>query len=347
MKVLITGNTGYIGGRVVERLRKTHPGIHIDGMDLGFFAHCLTNAATLPEVYLQRQFFADVRKIAPDQLRGYDAVIHLAAISNDPMGKSFEEVTSAINHRASVALARAAKEARVRNYVFASSCSVYGAGGDGARTEESELNPLTAYAKSKINTETDIKSLAAKDFNITCLRFSTACGMSERLRLDLVLNDFVAGAVAERKISILSDGTPWRPLIHVDDMARAMDWAITRTSERGGDFLVVNVGSDQWNYQVRELAEAVAKAIPGTQVSLNPDAPPDKRSYRVDFSLFRKLAPDHQPQVSLVQAVQGLKQGLEAMNFRDSNFRQSALIRLKTLSEHRESGRLNANFEWV
>lgn len=347
MKVLITGNTGYIGGRVVERLRKTHPGIHIDGMDLGFFAHCLTNAVTLPEVYLQRQFFADVRKITPDQLRGYDAVIHLAAISNDPMGKSFEEVTSAINHRASVALARAAKEARVRNYVFASSCSVYGAGGDGARSEESELNPLTAYAKSKINTETDIKSLAAKDFNITCLRFSTACGMSERLRLDLVLNDFVAGAVAERKISILSDGTPWRPLIHVDDMARAMDWAITRTSERGGDFLVVNVGSDQWNYQVRELAEAVAKAIPGTQVSLNPDAPPDKRSYRVDFSLFRKLAPDHQPQVSLVQAVQGLKQGLEAMNFRDSNFRQSALIRLKTLSEHRERGRLNADFEWV
>lgn len=347
MKVLITGNTGYIGGRVVERLRKTHPGIHVDGMDMGFFAHCLTHAVTLPEVYLQRQSFADVRKITAEHLRGYDAVIHLAAISNDPMGKSFEDVTSAINHRASVALARAAKEARVKNYVFASSCSVYGAGGDGARTEESELNPLTAYAKSKINTENDIKSLAARDFNITCLRFSTACGMSERLRLDLVLNDFVAGAVAERKISILSDGTPWRPLIHVDDMARAMDWAMTRTGDRGGDFLVINVGSDQWNYQVRELADAVAKAIPGTQVSLNPDAPPDKRSYRVDFSLFRKLAPDHQPQVSLVQAVQGLKQGLEAMGFRDTNFRQSPLIRLKTLSEHRERGRLNANFEWV
>lgn len=346
MKVLLTGNTGYIGGRVVKRLREAHSGISIDGMDLGFFAHCLTNVTVLPEVYVQRQLFADVRKISPEQLRGYDAVIHLAAISNDPMGKTFEEVTAAINHRASVALARAAKEAGVRNYVFASSCSVYGAGGDGARTESSELNPLTAYAKSKINTENDIKTLAARNFNITCLRFSTACGMSERLRLDLVLNDFVAGAVSERKISILSDGTPWRPLIHVDDMARAMDWAMMRTGEQGGDFLVVNVGSDEWNYQVRELADAVAKAIPGTQVSLNPDAPPDKRSYRVDFSQYRKLAPKHQPQVSLNQAVAGLKQGLEAMNFRDTNFRQSTLIRLKVLAEHLERGRLNAALEW-
>lgn len=346
MKVLLTGNTGYIGGRVVKRLREAHRGISIDGMDLGFFAHCLTNVTVLPEVYVQRQMFADVRKISPDHLRGYDAVIHLAAISNDPMGKTFEDVTAAINHRASVALARAAKEAGVRNYVFASSCSVYGAGGDGARTESSELNPLTAYAKSKINTENDIQSLAARNFNITCLRFSTACGMSERLRLDLVLNDFVAGAVSERKISILSDGTPWRPLIHVDDMARAMDWAMTRTGDRGGDFLVINVGSDEWNYQVRELADAVAKAIPGTQVSLNPDAPPDKRSYRVDFSQYRKLAPGHQPQVSLNQAVAGLKQGLEAMNFRDTNFRQSGLIRLKVLAEHLEKGRLNSTLEW-
>ena len=185
------------------------------------------------------------------------------------------------------------------------------------------------------------------DMVITALRFATACGMSDRLRLDLVLNDFVASAVATRKISILSDGTPWRPLIHVDDMARAIEWGVTRTSANGGSFVAVNAGSDAWNYQVRDLAQAVAQAIPGVEVTINRDAQPDKRSYRVNFGLFNELAPGYQPQISLHEAIVGLKTGLERMEFRDGNFRESRHIRLKVLAEHLELGRLNERLEWV
>jgi nucleoside-diphosphate-sugar epimerase len=195
--------------------------------------------------------------------------------------------------------------------------------------------------------EEEIGPLAGQDFLVTSLRFSTACGMSERLRLDLVLNDFVAGAVASGAITILSDGTPWRPLINVADMARAVDWAICRESINGGDFLAVNVGCDGWNYQVKELAEVVGEVLPGTSISINRDAQPDKRSYKVDFNLFRRLAPEHQPQVSLRETIGGLKEGLEAMNFRDPNFRNSRFVRLKALSELQESGLITDRLEWV
>jgi nucleoside-diphosphate-sugar epimerase len=346
MKILVTGNMGYIGPTVVRHLRAAHPGARIDGLDMGYFAHCLTAADVLPECWVDCQYFGDVRRVADEFLDGYDAVVQLAAISNDPMGKTYEAVTLAVNQHAAVDIAKKAKRAGVRNYVFASSCSVYGAAEGGPRSEVAPLNPLTAYARSKIGTEQALQSLAAQDFVITCLRFATACGMSERLRLDLVLNDFVAGAVTSGTISILSDGTPWRPLIHVDDMARAIEWAVTRAGETGGDFLSVNVGSDTWNYQVLDLAQAVAEAIPGVRISLNKDAPPDKRSYQVDFSKFRALAPGHQPQVTLQQAVQGLVEGLRKMAFADANFRESSLIRLKVLAAHRMAGRLNADLEW-
>ena len=171
--------------------------------------------------------------------------------------------------------------------------------------------------------------------------------MSERLRLDLVVNDFVACAVASKNITILSDGTPWRPLIHVKDMARAIDWAIQRDRINGGDFLAVNVGSNSWNYQVKELAKAVAQVIPGVTVSINKDAQPDKRSYRVDFGLFEKLAPDHQPQVDLLTAISELRDGLEAIGFKDENFRASKYMRLKVLTLHRELGLLDGNLDWV
>ena len=182
---------------------------------------------------------------------------------------------------------------------------------------------------------------------ITSLRFSTACGMSERLRLDLVLNDFVACALAAGEITVLSDGTPWRPLIDVKDMARAIEWALIRDpSHTGGSFLAVNVGADEWNYQVKELADAVAAAIPGTKVSINTSAPPDKRSYRVDFSLYRKLAPTHQPQMSLQQTIAELKQGLSEMKFDDKNFRSSQFMRLKVLERHMSENRLGEDLRW-
>ena len=181
---------------------------------------------------------------------------------------------------------------------------------------------------------------------VTCLRFATACGMSDRLRLDLVLNDFVASALATGEITVLSDGTPWRPLIDVADMARAIEWAIGRSSDHGGRFLVVNAGNNAGNYQVRELAEVVSAELPGTKVSINREAPPDKRSYQVDFSLFASLAPDHLPEVPLTKSVQNLASGLRGMGFSDGEFRASPLMRLRTLKHHIEQGRLSLDLRW-
>jgi len=345
VKILITGNMGYIGPCVVDRLRSSYPQVTLVGFDIGYFAHCLTGTDVLPETRIDVQYFSDMRKISPEVLHGVYGLAHLAGISNDPMGNTFEEVTADINHHSSVKLARLAKEAGVKRFVFASSCSVYGFAEGGARDEKAELNPLTAYARSKINTEKDIEKLASEEFVITCLRFATACGMSERLRLDLVLNDFVAGAVASKEITILSDGTPWRPLIHIKDMARAIDWGISREAVNGGTFLAVNAGSDKWNYQVKDLAEAVAEVMPGISISINKNAQPDKRSYQVDFGLYKELAPDYQPQVNLFGAITGLKEGLEAMNFKDADFRNSPYIRLKVLSSLREKGLINEKLE--
>jgi nucleoside-diphosphate-sugar epimerase len=345
MKILITGNMGYVGPVLVERLRDRWPDAEIVGLDLGFFSHCLTNAAMLPESRLDLQYFADVRFIDDRVLSGVDAIVHLAALSNDPMGNRYEKATLEINHQASVRLAEQAKAAGVSKFIFASSCSVYGFAEEGARNEGSPVNPLTAYAKSKVFTERDLAPLASGNFQVTCLRFATACGMSARLRLDLVLNDFVASAIATGKITVLSDGSPWRPLIHVRDMARAIEWAIARNA--GNDFLVLNAGSEEWNYQVRDLAFAVAKVFPGVEVSINKNALPDKRSYKVDFARFRGLAPAHQPEVSLVEAIEGLKEGLESMHFHDPDFRNSSLIRLKELSRLCENGLLRDDLSWA
>jgi nucleoside-diphosphate-sugar epimerase len=337
---------GYVGPGVVRRLRDTYPEATLIGLDTGYFAHCLTGVDVLPEKRLDQQYFSDVRNVSPALLQEIDAIVHLAAISNDPMGNAFEQVTSEINYLSSVELSKKAKDAGVRSFVFASSCSVYGFAEGGPRTEQSELNPLTVYAKSKINTEREIEKLADKDFVVTSLRFATACGMSDRLRLDLVLNDFVAGAVASKKISILSDGTPWRPLIEVRDMARAIDWAISRELTQGGTFLAINAGSNEWNYQVKDLAQTVADVLPNIEVSINKDAQSDKRSYSVDFSLFKELAPNHQPKIDLITAITDLKNGLEMIDFQDNNFRDSRYMRLKVLTGLREKGLLNNKLEW-
>lgn len=347
MKILITGNMGYVGPVVIRQLRKAYPKALLIGYDTGYFAHCLAGEEVLlPEHQMDAQYFGDVRNFSFKLLKNVDAVVCLSAISNDPMGNTYEEVTAEINHKANVSIALAARDAGVHHFIFASSCSVYGQA-EGPRNELSELNPLTAYAKSKINTESDLEKLASDEFLVTCLRFATACGMSDRLRLDLVLNDFVAGAVAAGKIEILSDGTPWRPLIHVADMARAIEWAIERTQSQGDKFLAVNAGSNEWNYQVRDLAYAVAEIVPGVDVSINTNAQPDKRSYQVDFSLYRELAPQHQPEVSLMIAVQELSEGLEKINFKDKDFRKSKYIRLITLNKLKNSGLINDQLQWL
>ncbi len=332
MRILITGNMGYVGPVVTRHMRRRFPDADLIGFDAGYFAHCLTTTGMLPETRLSRQHFGDVRDLSADFLYGTDVVVHLAAISNDPMGSRFAAATDSINRGASLRLARLASDAGVRNFVFASSCSVYGFAEGKPRTEDDPVSPLTAYARSKIETERGLASFANGSMTITSLRFATACGMSDRLRLDLVLNDFVACAVTAREITVLSDGTPWRPLIDVADMARAIEWAATRDAARGGTVLTVNAGSDRWNLRVCDLANACARAFSGTKVSINQDAPPDRRSYAVEFSRFRQLAPEHQPQVELHESIRRLGEGLRAIRFNASNFRDSDYIRLRVLA---------------
>lgn len=347
MKVLITGNMGYLGSVLVDYLRTQYRDIQIIGYDTAFFGHCLTNADILPESKILAQHFGDIREFPPILLEGVDAVVHLAAISNDPMGNKFEAVTETINYKASVRIAELARNHDVKNFVFASSCSMYGSTQGGPRKETDPLNPLTAYARSKVATEESLAGMDKGDMVVTALRFSTACGISKRLRLDLVLNDFVACALAVGEITVLSDGSPWRPLIDVKDMARAIGWAITRKEENGGQLVRVNVGSEAWNYQVKSLAQAVAEMISGIKIHINKDAPPDKRSYSVNFDLYRKLAPVHQPQVTLEQAILELKAGLTAMNFQDAFFRNSQFMRIKVLEKHISEGRLNEELRWL
>jgi len=348
MRILIAGNMGYVGPVLVRHLRRAFPDAELIGFDTSYFAHCLTGPRTFPEALLNEQHFGDIRDFPAELLLSrFDAVVNLAAVSNDPMGNKFEAETAEINCEAGLRLAELAARHGVKNFVFASSCSVYGSGSSDARREEDEVNPLTAYARSKIATEQRLAAFDRGDMTVTCLRFATACGMSDRLRLDLVLNDFVACALARGEITVLSDGTPWRPLIDVTDMARAIEWGATRSSACGGAFLMVNVGADQCNYQVKDLAHAVAAAIPGTKVSINFAAPPDKRSYRVDFAKFRAIAPAHLPQVTLTQSITALRDGLTGMGFSDPDFRNSQQIRLKVIEDHIAAGRLLPSLRWA
>ncbi|HKQ36254.1 MAG TPA: SDR family oxidoreductase [Nitrospiraceae bacterium] len=346
MKVLVVGNMGYVGPVLTQHLRRANPQASLIGFDAGFFAHCLMGSSPLPETHLDRQVFGDVRRIDKTIFEGVDAVVNLAAISNDPMGNRYEDATLAINYKAAVELAATAKRAGVQSYVFASSCSVYGCAEEEAKQESSRLDPLTAYARSKVMAEKELIPMADNRFTVTCLRFATACGMSDRLRLDLVLNDFVTGALTQKKIVVMSDGTPWRPLINVKDMARAIEWAITRGAGHGGNGLVVNVGSNEWNYQVKDLADAVAQVIPGVEVSINKNAPPDKRSYRVSYDLFKKLAPKFQPLTDLKSTIHELKEGLERARFSDLAYRESQYMRLNVISRFRETGVLTDSLEW-
>ncbi len=345
--ILVTGHQGYLGPVIVRELRERWPDARLIGVDIGLFAHCLANVSESPERYLDESWNRDVRSLTESDLAGVDAIVHLAAISNDPMGHRFEALTHAVNHQASAELARRARAAGVGHFVFASSCSVYGLAEGEARSESDPLNPLTAYAVSKVRTEEDLAGLANDRFVVTALRFSTACGYSPRVRCDLVLNDLVYSALSQGEVQVLSDGSPWRPLIEVRDMARAVAWACRRPQHNGGSFVAVNVGADEWNYQVIELANAVLEALPASRLALNPDGQPDKRSYRVDFALFRALAPDHQPQVTLQRAVQDLVRGMAPAGQLSGVMEHKApFVRLVVLQGHLDQGRMDGNLNW-
>ena len=337
MRILINGHNGYIGPALIDHLRTHRPDANIAGNDVDWFArHTLNGArgvAAVPNIA------KDARDLSAADLEGFDAVVQLAAVSNDPMGKVFEAPTAAINEGAAVRTARLAREAGAGAFVFASSCSMYGAGSDAPRKETDTLNPLTAYARSKVAAEEKLEMLARPGFTVTALRFATACGLSPLLRLDLVLNDFVASAVINKRIDVLSDGSPWRPLVHLRDMARAIEWALIRD---GAPFVAVNVGSDTWTWQMGDLANDVAKVLGGVEVSINRAAAPDKRSYRVDFLKFRALAPDHQPREDFASAVRDLAAALSEADI-DADFRNSRYVRLKVLSGLVEDGALSAD----
>ena len=347
MRILITGNLGYVGSCLGKYLREQYPEAYLVGYDYGYFQHCLTTDTFSPERALDAQIYGDVRNFDASLLENIDHVIHLAAISNDPIGNQFEQVTLDVNYKATVDIAEKAVLNGVKSFVFPSSCSVYGIAGNGVpANEQSAINPLTAYARSKVMAEKALQEMKAGDTVITCLRFATACGMSDRLRLDLVLNDFVASAFTSKRIDILSDGTPWRPLINVRDMARAIDWAMNRNPADGGNCLVCNAGSNEWNYTVKELAENVKNMFQNTEVSINSDAPPDRRSYRVNFDLFTSLANGYEPVHDLERTILEIKNGLDRIDFNDPEFRQSKLIRLNVLNKFIKNGNLDTNLQW-
>lgn len=345
-KILIIGNLGYIGSALISDLRKKYPKSCLIGFDIGYFSGCIFSPLGASDVLLNEQIYGDVREFRYESLESIDSVVYLAAISNDPMGNAYFEETHQINALSAISIAKEAKSRGVKSFIFASSCSIYGAGGDEIRTESSEVQPLTPYAKSKVEAENRLMNIADNKFVITCLRFATACGASPRLRLDLVLNDFVANALLNKKIDILSDGTPWRPLIAVQDMCEGIDWAINRSADNGGPFLPINTGFSDWNFTVKDIAQMVSNVIPGTVININPAAQVDKRSYKVNFSLYQTLSGNIGPRMSMTDTILTLKYLILESGFKDKNYGDSLFIRLHALRSLVEKGLLDQRLQW-
>lgn len=341
-KILVLGSGGYVGTVLTHKLNNSY---QIDTIDALWFG-CSNSSNLLPEVNVNQHLAIDIRDLKEENFVGYDSVILLAAVSNDPIGKEFEEVTFEINHHASLKLIKLAKQAGVKNFIFASSCSVYGIANEGSKVESDDINPLTAYAKSKALVEEELENLSSNTFKTIAFRFATACGASPRLRLDLVLNDFVASAVLNSKIEILSDGTPWRPLIHVEDMIRAIEWGIENVSNLRSSYTVLNVGSEQWTFTMESLAQKISNSLGGVEIEINPDGKPDPRSYKVDFSAFKSMAPNYQPIKNFDQAVLELKDQI-LKYVMHNQFRSSNWIRLNILKELIAENKLDRNLRWI
>jgi len=329
MKVFVTGHKGYIGVHLVDLLKQA--GHTVTGCDLGLFDGC----AWEKFVPADRDLCMDVRDITVKDLGGHDCVMHLAAISNDPMGEVDTAATYAINRDASIRIAQLAKKAGVPRYLFATSCSVYGAGEKLDLDEADPLNPLTAYARSKIETELAVFALADSDFTPAFLRNATAYGHSPMLRIDLVVNNLLACAIATGEIRIMSDGSPWRPLIHCRDIAAAFV-AFMNAPRDSIHNRAVNVGGNHENYQVRDVANMVKKLIPSAKVTYTGEVGADPRNYRVKFDLLGKLLPDFKLQYSLSTGMEELYRKLVDHGFSNEDWIGDRFVRLRTLK-----GRIN------
>ncbi|MGQ4617265.1 NAD-dependent epimerase/dehydratase family protein [Nocardia sp. R7R-8] len=281
MRVLVTGHQGYLGTVMVPVLRAR--GHEVTGLDTGYFADCVLGAAPQDPPGLA----VDLREVTAEHVAGFDAVIHLAALSNDPLGALVPQITHDINHHASVRLARLAKNAGVRRFLYASTCSVYGAAGDGLVDESAPLRPLTPYAQSKVRVEDDLVALADAEFAPVFLRNATAFGFSPRLRADIVLNNLVGHAVLSGVVKVLSDGTPWRPLVHAEDIAEAFAVCL-EAPVAAIHCRAYNIGTERNNRTVAEIAHTVAAVVPGAEVVITGESGADPRSYRVDFAAARR-----------------------------------------------------------
>ncbi|GIK75328.1 MAG: UDP-glucose 4-epimerase [Chloroflexota bacterium] len=339
MRILVTGHKGYIGAVLVPMLLKQ--GYDVTGLDTDLYARC-TFGSEAPNV---REVYKDIRDIEPADLDGCDAVIHLAALSNDPLGNLNPDLTYAINYRASVKLAELAKQAGVTRYLFASSCSTYGAAGDAMLTEDAAFNPVTPYGHSKVLVERDVSALADDNFSPTFLRNATAYGVSPRHRFDIVLNNLTAWAYTTGLVYLKSDGSPWRPIVHIEDIARAFIAVLNAPREMVHN-QAFNVGVNEENYRIRELAEIVRETVPNCRVEYAEGAEPDKRTYRVDFSKIAATLPDFKPQWNARRGAQELYEAYRSVGVTLEEFEGPKYKRIDHIKQLIGDGVLDADLRW-
>jgi nucleoside-diphosphate-sugar epimerase len=339
MRVLVTGHKGYIGTILVPMLLAA--GHETVGFDSDLYERSTfgEGIAEIPEIR------KDIRDVEKSDLEGFDAVLHLAGLSNDPLGNLNPNLTYEINHQASVRIAELAKQAGVSRYIFSSSCSNYGAGGEDLLNEESAFNPVTPYGESKVKVELDVAKLADDNFSPTFLRNSTAYGVSPRLRFDLVLNNLVAWAFTTGKVFIKSDGTPWRPIVHIEDISRAFV-AVLEAPREVIHNEAFNVGRNEDNYRIRELADIVKETVSGCQIEYAADAGPDKRCYRVDCSKILRVVPAFKPQWNARKGAQELVDAYKKIGLTLEEFEGPKYQRIAHIKQLLSNNLLDDNLRW-